>query len=231
MSLKGQKKLDLYFKNIRMLQSAGISFAIFIVANDDYIPYLREISKLCQKKVGILPVIGMEREYNRMGGKNIKKYTPETIKLLQETCNMNQWKIQQKLYGRERKEFCFAGYHSINLNLGNGNYTKCWGTDKSGNLFKNPNSKIKFEPIGLCPFYDCVCASYQCWGLIPELKIPTHSEIYFTKSSVSEKIWDFMDYRMENKLNIYSKEVSKLRYKLKQKINKWKLIIKQSIRN
>lgn len=229
--LKRTKQLDLYFENIKMLKSAGISFAIFLVAADSYIPYLREISELCQKKVGVLPVIGMERDYGRIGGKNVKKYTPEVKRLLEETCNTNQWRIQEQLYGQERKEFCLAGYHSINLNLGNGNYTKCWGVDKSGNLFKNPNKKIKFEPIGFCPFYNCVCASYQCWGLIPDLDLQTHSKTYFTRSSVSKKIWHFMDYKMENKPETYSiKGLNLLRYKLKQKINKLNIIAKESIK-
>lgn len=226
--LKRTKQLDLYFENIKMLKSAGISFAIFLVAADDYLPYLREISELCQEKAGVLPIIGMERDYNHRGGKNVKKYTPEIEKLLEETCNTNQWHIQKQLYGKQRKEFCLAGYNSINMNLGNGNYTKCWGVDRSGNLFKDPNSKIKFEPIGFCPFYDCVCASYQCWGLIPELDLPTHSKTFFTRSSVSERVWIFMDYKMADKLNTRSiNGFNLLRYKLKHKINRFDIIMKE----
>jgi len=62
-----------------------------------------------------------------------------------------------------------------------------------GNLFQNPNKLIKFEPIGNCPFNDCICASYLCWGLIPELDVETHSKIFFTRSTVSDEVWEFMD--------------------------------------
>ena len=62
-----------------------------------------------------------------------------------------------------------------------------------GNMFKNPNEPIKFGPIGECPFYDCVCAEFQCWGLIPELNVGTFSGTYLTKGFVSNEAWDLMD--------------------------------------
>jgi hypothetical protein len=234
MELKERNLLDTYFENLRMLKSAGISFAIFICISDTYIPYLREISELCLKEIGTLPIAGMTRRYEKNGAQTEGRYTPDIDNLVKETCDVRQWELQKSIYGKKRTEFCHAGEYSLNLSLESGDYTKCWGSNGTakgwqrllngnnnkflkkvpfynklinkvitkdstqimGNIFKDPNSPIKFEPIGRCPFYDCVCASYLCWGLIPELDIETHSKTFFTKDSVSKEIWDSMDYKM-----------------------------------
>lgn len=230
LELKKLNMLDTFFENLRMLKSARISIAIFLCVSDIYIPYLREISESCKREVGLLPIAGMVRKYTARGGKVITNYSPEVEKLIEETCDTRQWKLQKQIYGQKRTEFCHAGEYSINMSLETGNYTKCWGNsglkkywEKSqvaseikllkrapfvnkvvnrifrepsqimGNIFKNPDEPIKFEPIGRCPFYDCVCASYLCLGLIPELDVETHSKTYFTRESVSNEVWDFID--------------------------------------
>lgn len=65
-----------------------------------------------------------------------------------------------------------------------------------GNVFSTPDTPILFEPIGKCPFNDCVCASYLCWGLIPEYEVSTHSKTYFKREFVAKNVWEFMDHRM-----------------------------------
>jgi len=221
LELKRKKLLDTYFENLRMLRSAGISIAMFLCISDVYIPYLREINELCKKEIGLLPIAGMVRSYEQNGGKTACEYSADIDKLVKETCDDRQWELQKRIYGQKRAEFCHAGEYSINMNLENGNYTKCWGrswaasrikslkglpfvgkvvnrifkerSQVMGNIFEDPNKPIKFGAIGKCPFYDCVCASYQCWGLIPELDVKTHPKTYFARESVSKEVWDFMD--------------------------------------
>lgn len=230
LELKKKNLLNVYFENLRMLKRSGISYAIFLVISDIYIPYLREISELCKKEIGILPIAGMLRDYDYRGGRVIKHYSPEEEKLIEETCDMRQWHLQKKLYGKEMG-FCHAGEYSLSLNMMNGNYNKCWIAEGMGNLFKNPNEPIKFEPIGFCPFNDCICASWQCFGLIPELNtiVPTHPNVYFTKSSVSKEVWDFMDHKMVTEIKHLS-ESEYLKYKSQQKRVKFKIKLRNVLR-
>jgi MoaA/NifB/PqqE/SkfB family radical SAM enzyme len=234
LELRRKKLLDTFFGNLRMLKSAGISFATKVCISDTYITHLREISDLCQKEIGLLPLAGMERNYERNGGRIARKYSQDVSKLVKETCDARAWELHRRIYGHRRTEFCHAGEYSINLNLGTGDYTKCWGRSGRrknwrqslagseselfrkvplvnkltnrlfrepsqivGNIFKNPNKPIKFEPIGGCPFYDCVCAGWLCWGLIPELSVETHSRTYFTREFVSPQVWDLMDSKID----------------------------------
>ena len=227
LELKRKKLLGTFFENLRMLKSAGISIAILVCVSDTYIPHLREISDICQKEVGLLPIAGMARTYDANGGRLSEKYSQDVEKLVRETCDVRQWELQRHIYGYKRKEFCHAGECSIDLNLGTGDYTKCWGnsglvkkwqrflsngrklsktasfiynkftarlfdepSQVMGNIFRDPTEPIKFEPMGRCPFYDCICASFLCWGLIPELDVGTHAQTYFAKQSVSNKVWD-----------------------------------------
>jgi hypothetical protein len=222
LELKRKNMLNEYFENLCMLRSAGVSIAIFLVISDIYIPYLREISELCQKEIGLLPIAGILRNYEGNGAEIAMKYSSDVDKLVKETCDVRQWELQKRIYGQRRTEFCYAGEYSLNMNLGTGDYTKCWGSNgieknwekllkgasfvnkainrifkESRNMFKNPNELIKFEPIGRCPFYDCICASYLCWGLIPDSNVETHSKTYFKRDFVSKEIWDFMDFNID----------------------------------
>ncbi|GAM11529.1 hypothetical protein OR1_03845 [Geobacter sp. OR-1] len=67
-----------------------------------------------------------------------------------------------------------------------------------GNLY-DLEQPIDFKPMGQCPFYDCVCASYLCWGLIPGFDAPTHSRTYFQPEYVSKEIFEFMDCHLVSK--------------------------------
>lgn len=206
LELKRLNKLDMYFDNLKMLKDAGISIAIFLVISDHYIPYLREISDLCREKIGLLPIAGAMRDYDKKGGKLKKDYS-QIDGIVKETCDVRQWELQKRIYGHKRMEFCHAGEYSVNVNLANGAYRKCWNHGELGNIFRDPNEPVKFEPVGKCPFYDCVCASYLCWGLIPQLEVSTHSRIYFTKDSVSQRVWNFMDSKI-NELDTRKADVN-----------------------
>ncbi|MEW6378196.1 MAG: radical SAM protein [bacterium] len=226
LELKQKKALDIYFDNLRMLKSAGISIALFLCISDAYLPYLREISERCREEIGLLPVAGMTRRYDKQGAITSGSYSPEKDALVKETCDFRQWELQKRIYGQKRTEICHAGEYSINVDLGSGSYSKCWGNSgwpgwwwkwlspfqvydqamrklrngqgwATGNIFADPESPIRFEPIGTCPFRDCVCASYLCWGLIPELAVDTHSRSFFTRDSVSQEVWNFMDSRVK----------------------------------
>jgi MoaA/NifB/PqqE/SkfB family radical SAM enzyme len=221
--LKRKNLLDIYFENLRMLKSAGISIAILICIAKVHIQYLREISELCQEEIGLLPIACMERVWDSGGSKNVLKLSPDIEKLVEETCDTRYFELQKRIYGQKRTEFSHAGEGSTTINLVMGNYTKCGNRSRSinlyerflekspnlvrkvagkafkeqtqimGNIFEDPDEPIKFEPIGRCPFYDCFCASQLCWGLIPQLDTKTHSKTFFMKSSVSKEVWDFCD--------------------------------------
>ena len=235
LELKRKKLLDKFLANLRMLKSAEIPFFINICISNSYIPHLQEISELLKKEIGLLPLANHIRNYDRKGGKIAGGHSQAVEKLVKETCDVRAWELQKFIFGTKRTEFCHAGEYSINLNLGTGDYTKCWGSSglrknwrtiliekneskllkkipivKSVthklikepnqflcNIFKNPNEPIKFEPIGKCPFYDCVCAGWQCWGLIPKLNVGTFSNTYLTKEFVSNEVWALMDSKID----------------------------------
>ena len=226
LELKREKLLPVFFENLRRIGQAGISYAIFICISDAYIPYLEEIHNVCKKETGILPVAGMVREYSYDGVHRTMTYSSDIDDLVHRTCDARQWDLQKRVYGQHRAEKCYAGALSFNLDLESGTYTKCWGKSKTigvgerflnhcpsllqragaklkltishhkGNIFDDPSTPIIFEPMGDCPFPDCVCASYLCWGLVPGFDVPTHSRVFFHRSAVSQTIWTQMDKKL-----------------------------------
>jgi MoaA/NifB/PqqE/SkfB family radical SAM enzyme len=127
LELKRKNLLTVFFSNLRMLKSAGISIAILLCISKTYLPYLREISDLCKKELGILPIAGMSRSYDVAGGKLDTNYSSEDEVLVYETCDCRQWEMQKHIYGTKRTEFCHSGEYALSLDLGTGDYTKCWG--------------------------------------------------------------------------------------------------------
>lgn len=97
------------------------------------------------------------------------------------------------------KTWYSSSIHACRQVPGIGRLLKLLFPEKSqvlGNLFDDPDKPLNFEAIGTCPFNDCVCASYLCWGLIPGHEAATHSHTYFQREFVSKEVWEFMDKRL-----------------------------------
>lgn len=169
------KMLDKFFQNVKMMKEAGASFTVEITPNDELEPYIDEIKRICLEKLGALPHI-------TIGRKDTDDIPPLTEHKFEEYIDI--WKgfeseifnYKTTIFGKKRKEFCYAGEWSAYLNLVTGDLRQCYCGRKIDNIYQNINKPIKFLPIG------CHCTQPHCYnghsflsfGDIPELESPTY---------------------------------------------------------
>lgn len=173
--------LDLFFENIRMVRKAGASFLVQLNLCDEYIPYLDEIMKICKKEIGAYPQLAATRK-EEAGLRKIKLMTNRTVDEYSQLGLLFQsplFNFTMKNFNVKRKEFCYAGDWSGQLDLSTGIYRRCYCSYLKQNIFEDPNKPIKFLAVGnMCGSPFCMNSShFLSLGSIPELKTPTYAEL------------------------------------------------------
>lgn len=163
LELKRLNLLDAFFNNIKYIKQLGCSFVVQLNLCDEYIPHIDDIKKICMENVGAYPQIAVTR--NEEGSlRNVKiltKLSAEEYKRIGDTFSSPLFDYTMEKFNKKQTEFCYAGQRSGVLNLATGELKKCYGHSKSQNIFKDPNSPIKFEPIGkACRTSFCMNSSH-----------------------------------------------------------------------
>jgi organic radical activating enzyme len=171
------KLLDDFFNNIEKVHKAGCSFLVQLNLCDEYLPYLKQIKKICEKKVGAAPQIALTRKYD---GKDISLMTNKTLNEYKELGSEFEsplFDFTIKNYKVKRKEFCYAGDWSFNLFLNTGLMKKCYDSRSTQNIFRNIKRPIKFRAVGNnCRSPYCVnCTHFLSLGVIPSKEAPTYA--------------------------------------------------------
>lgn len=163
LELKRLKLFDTFFSNVRKVREAGCSYFVQFNLNDEYIPYLDEIKELVLTNTGALPQVAATRKENDL------KSDIELFSTLDDEQYYNYGKsfdsplfeYTMKNFNVHRKEYCYAGQVSCVLNLATGNLQACYASIQQMNIFANPDSAIKFSPIGHhCPSRFCMNSSH-----------------------------------------------------------------------
>ena len=86
-------------------------------------------------------------------------------------------KFKSTIFGKKRKEYCYAGDWVGFVSLWTGNLQACNCNKVIDNIFENLNEPIKFHAIGKhCDIAHCY--NGHVWltlGAIPEMKSPTYA--------------------------------------------------------
>lgn len=178
--LKRLNAFEKYFANIKLMDSVGCSFTVELTANDECIPYLDEIKQICVDNVGAPCHVSIGRKDNDPNIGHLSSLPfPEYCKLWEDAFDSGMFKFKKTIFYQKRREFCYAGLWSANINLGTGELTQCYGGRKLKNIFENIDQPVDFCPVG------CNCNQPHCYnghafltfGDIPELDIPTYTYI------------------------------------------------------
>lgn len=213
------KMIDRFFENVKMMRDAGASFTIEITPTDELEPYIDEIKDIMMEKMGALPHITIGR---RDSGDilPLTNHEFDEYRSIWSEFDSEMFNYKYTIFGKKRKEFCYAGEWSIYLNLVTGDYTQCYCGKKLGNIYINIDKPINFFPIG------CNCTQPHCYnghafltfGNIPELESPTYDQLRNrTQSDGTQWLQPEMKAFMQSKLIESNKEYSE---KEKQKINR-----------
>jgi len=168
--------LETFFDNVQLVRNAGCSILVQINLVDDYIPYWDEIKQLCVAKVGAPPQVALTRDeingtFSILTSLSKKEYVEIGQKMSSPLfdCTVENFMVK-------RNEYCYAGYWSAKVYLGNGIMRGCYGQGLEQNIFEDVEKPILFEPIGRhCSLKYCINSShFISQGIIPEL-LPTLS--------------------------------------------------------
>ena len=178
LELKEKGWLDRYFDNVRKMRDAGCSFTIELMPNDELVPYIEDIKKVCLENVGALCHLTIGRD-DTNGRKILTKMKTEDYLKTWQVFESNMFDFKYSVFNIKRCEFCYAGMWSLYVDLATGNASQCYGFPTNQNIYMNTEKPLYFRPVGKkCRQPFCYNAhAFMCLGVIPEMETPTYANI------------------------------------------------------
>ncbi len=179
LQLKDRDMFDVFFNNVRCTKDAGISFTVEMTVNDETVPYISEVKRICLQRVGAVCHL-IESRDNNNSYVRLTKLPVEKHQKIWESFESPMFHFQQSQWLKKRREFCYAGDWVSSLDVESGYLVPCFsgGNAISYNVFENIDEPIKFCAIGHnCPWSHCQAAHVLLsFGIIPELQAPTYMD-------------------------------------------------------
>lgn len=211
------KSLDRFFENVNKVRENGCSFVVQLNMCDEYYPYLNEIKKICLEKVKAFPQIAVTRKETKYPKMKIDLYTEQS----EEEYIRNGRSFQSPLFEftlqnfkKKRKEFCYAGDWSYQLNLKTGLLKRCYCSCVVQNIFKDVEKPIFTCAVGkFCNSDYCFNSShFMSLGVIPEVSTPTYARLRNRKEAewYTESMNEFLSGKLED-MNVQYNKIQKLK--------------------
>lgn len=240
LELKRLNMIDRFFNNIKMMRDAGCSFTLEITPSDELIPYIDDVIKISEEKLGAKPHCTIARDDRKKTIDVLSKYDFEEYKKIWSKFDSNLFDFKKNIFYIKRKEFCYAGDWSIYVNLSNGDMKQCYCGRTIDNIYKDVTKPLKFEAIGKnCSLAHCYNGhAFLVLGDILELKTPTYASLRDRECKdnthwLSKKMYDFMSQKLfDNNKEYNEKEKAKINrsYKIKNFKSKPKILLKKVVR-
>ena len=170
---------DKYFENIEKMRNAGCSFSVEITPNDELIPHIEDIKKMCMERLGTLCHLTIARD-DRTGGIDIlSKHSWEDYKKIWGQFGSELFDFKTTIFYKKRREFCYAGDWSVYVNLTTGSMRQCYCGQEIDNIYRNINAPLNFRAIGHnCNIAHCYNGhAFLTLGAIPELDTVTYASV------------------------------------------------------
>jgi organic radical activating enzyme len=177
---KLKNRLEIFFSNINKVHDAGASFTLEAPPSDELIPYIEEMKAVAIKYVGAINHVTVSRDERVYGELPIlTNMNKKDYKKTWTVFDSRLFDYKMMIFGEKRKEFCYAGAWLLVVNIGTGDLSQCYRSYYKQNIFKDVNKPIRFFPIGnnCCEEHCYNGHSFFSFGVIPELKAPTYTEM------------------------------------------------------
>lgn len=233
LELKRLGWLERFFENIELVREAGASFTVEITPNDELIPYIDEIKRICIEKLGTYCHFTIARDDRTNGIEVLSKHDWESYKKIWGVFQSELFDFKTSIFYVKRKEFCYAGDWSVWLNLSTGCMSQCYCGVQIDNIYQNIEKPLHFEAIG------CNCELAHCYnghafltlGDIPGLDTVRYAEVRNkTDNQGREWIQPEMKVFISQKLYDNNEEYSIERKKEINRKNKRKLTLKRNVK-
>ncbi len=177
LQLQERGLVDTFFSNVKKAKKAGCSYMVDITPYDELIPYIDEIKTVCKKNLGAYCHVLVARKNNMKNKGILTKMGKKKYYEVWKTFASDLFDFKFLIFGKKRKEFCYAGDWTFTLNLLNGEIAPCYGYPGEQNIYDNINKPIKFCAVGnFCKEPHCYNGhAFLTLGVIPELTTPKYS--------------------------------------------------------
>ena len=180
LELQKRGLLEKFFNNVRMARDAGASFTLEATPSDELIPYIDEMKETAIKNVGAVNHVTVARNEAAIGNLPIlTNFSNEEYYKIWSSFSSEFFEYKYSIFGKKRKEFCYAGDWSFVLNVGTGIMSQCYCSYYQQNIIDDPEKPIKFQAVGHhCNQYHCYNGhAFLALGDIPELEAPTYATL------------------------------------------------------
>lgn len=181
LELKKRKLLDRFFENVQKVRDAGCSFSVEVTPSDELIPYIDEIKEICLERIGAYCHVTVARNEATISDDKpiLSQYKKEEYAKIWSVFDSSFFDFKMSVFGIKRKEFCYAGAWSGVLNMGSGDFTQCYYSYKSQNIFENIKEEINWQAIGKnCLQPHCYNAhAFMTLGLLPSVDTPSYASL------------------------------------------------------
>jgi len=180
LELKKRNLINVFFDNVRRMRDAGASFTIEATPSDELVPYIDEMKKVCMENLGAINHVTIARDERKENSLPIlTSYSEKEYHNIWSSFKSEFFTFKESIFGKKRKEFCYAGDWSFYVNIGTGMMTQCYCSFFQYNIFDDPKRPIPFHAVGNhCEQLHCYNGhAFLTLGNIPELKTPTYAEL------------------------------------------------------
>ena len=138
-----------------------------------------DLCERCKKNAGAVCHATVGRDDATNGKNLLTKMSKDEYVNTWSVLKSDMFKLKMDLFGKKRKEFCYAGAWSLLVDLSSGEASQCYGRMNTQNIFENLNKPIQFRPVG----YSCMqpfCFNghaHIAWGMIPEYNAPSYYNV------------------------------------------------------
>lgn len=171
--------LEVFFDNIQLIKSEGVSISLEITPCDEMIPYIDDMKKISTEKLGAIPHVTVARNVETTELKVLSSLSKEEYINIWKTFESPMFDLKMKLLSEKRCEYCYGGEWTFYLNLKSGDLKQCYKGDVIDNIYLDENAPIHFKPIGKkCREAYCFNGhAWLTWGAIPNMDLPTYADM------------------------------------------------------
>lgn len=210
LELQRLKLMDVFIQNVQMTADSPCSFSVEVTPNDELIPCISDIKKICKDNFGALPHVSIARDDRTNGIELLSEYSLDEFYDIWKTFDSRLLDYKYDIFKVKRTEFCHAGAWSYSLNLNSGEYSQCYFGKRLGNIYENPDEKLVESPVGTrCKLAHCYNGhAFLTLGNIPGLDRMSYYDMR-TRLTESGEEWvkpqmaDFMKSRLYETNNPY----------------------------
>ena len=182
LELERLKMTARFFENVKKVRQAGASIVVQMNMCDEYMPHLQTIKDRCMEELGAFPQIAVTRRESGFPVKHVELYTDGTEEAYIQAGKQFDsplFDFTLKNFLVNRKEFCYAGDWSYQLNLQTGLLKRCYCSCVVQNIFKDTEKPIFELAVGhACNSLYCNNSShFMSQGVIPEADGPSYAEL------------------------------------------------------